>query len=139
MTPITYSPVKRAHSVCMSDISLLHVLRDSLGTAEGTCSLCGAYLSVSLPANRLARNALLEHFAKHLAERHPDAIFSVLARETQILDQEETRHLDQAITKLVVVGDSVGVTPEEMVAKLESGMSMSDLLAFLASKKSHVA
>jgi hypothetical protein len=123
----------------MSDTSLLHFVRDSLGTGEGTCSLCGAYLSVTIPANRLAKDVLLDFFAKHLAERHPGAVLSVLARETQTLNEEETKHLDNAISKLILVGDSVGVTPEEMIAKLESGMSMSDLLAYLTSKKSAVA
>jgi hypothetical protein len=44
--------------------------------------------------------------------------------------------LQQALEKVVRFGQQVGVTPEEMISLLDSGMSMGDLLAFLASKTS---
>jgi hypothetical protein len=118
----------------MLDETLLRISRDSLGTAEGTCSVCGTFLSISIPTEASARNALLRLFSKHLAQKHPEVIFSALVRETHTLNEEETRLMDQAIAKLVFVGDRVGVTPEEMISMLESGMSVSELLAFLASK-----
>jgi hypothetical protein len=44
--------------------------------------------------------------------------------------------LEQAVEKLVRFGQQVGVTPEEMISLLDSGISIRDLLAFLASKTS---
>ena len=47
--------------------------------------------------------------------------------------------LQQAVEKLVHFGQQVGVTPEEMISLLDSGISIGDLLAFLASKTSGAA
>jgi prepilin signal peptidase PulO-like enzyme (type II secretory pathway) len=48
----------------------------------------------------------------------------------------ETELLDGAVEKIVRVGEEVGVTPEEMVAYLDSGCSVRDLLTMLAAKRS---
>jgi hypothetical protein len=48
-------------------------------------------------------------------------------------DEEDTCLLEQAVEKLVRFGQQVGVTPEEMISLLDSGISIRDLLAFLAS------
>ena len=42
--------------------------------------------------------------------------------------------LQRAVDKLVRYGQQVGVTPEEMISLLDSGFTIRDLLAFLASK-----
>jgi hypothetical protein len=47
--------------------------------------------------------------------------------------------LQQAVEKLVQFGQQVGVAPEEMISLLDSGISIGDLLAFLASKTSGAA
>ena len=47
--------------------------------------------------------------------------------------------LQQAVEKLVQFGQQVGVPPEEMISLLDSGISIRDLLAFLASKTSGAA
>jgi len=47
--------------------------------------------------------------------------------------------LQQAVEKLVQFGQQVGVPPEEMISLLDSGISIGDLLAFLASKTSGAA
>jgi hypothetical protein len=47
--------------------------------------------------------------------------------------------LQQAAEKLVRFGRQVGVTPEEMISLLDSGISIRDLLVFLASKTSGAA
>ena len=47
--------------------------------------------------------------------------------------------LQQAVEKLVHFGQQVGVPPEEMISLLDSGISIGDLLAFLASKTSGAA
>jgi len=51
----------------------------------------------------------------------------------------ETELLNRAVDKLVRYGDRVGVRPEEMISLLDSGMSIGDLLLFLASKDSKCA
>jgi hypothetical protein len=45
----------------------------------------------------------------------------------------------QAAEKLVRFGQQVGVTPEEMISLLNSGISIRELLAFLAAKNSLAA
>ena len=47
--------------------------------------------------------------------------------------------LQQTVEKLVRFGQQVGVTPEEMISLLDSGISIHDLLGFLASKTSGTA
>ena len=50
--------------------------------------------------------------------------------------EKDTVLLQQALEKVVRFGQQVGVTPEEMISLLDSGMSIGDLLAFLTSKTS---
>ncbi len=52
---------------------------------------------------------------------------------------EHRRLLKQAVEKVARVAQRVGVAPEEIVSLLDSGISIPDLLAFLASKTSGVA
>jgi hypothetical protein len=47
--------------------------------------------------------------------------------------------LERVAEKLARFGQQVGVTPEEMISLLDSGMSLHDLFAFLASKSSGAA
>jgi hypothetical protein len=61
---------------------------------------------------------------------------------TQSCDRFVEEHrvlLEQAVEKVVRVAAQVGVTPEEMISLLDSGISIRDLLAFLASKRSGLA
>jgi hypothetical protein len=51
-----------------------------------------------------------------------------------VLDASDRLLLKQAVEKLVRFGQQVGVTPEEMISLLDSGIDMRDLLAFLAAK-----
>jgi hypothetical protein len=51
-----------------------------------------------------------------------------------VFDERDTILLKQAVEKLVRFGQQVGVTPEEMISLLDSGIDMRDLLAFLAAK-----
>jgi len=48
--------------------------------------------------------------------------------------EQDALLLEQTVEKLVRFGQQVGVTPEEMISLLDSGISIRDLLAFLASK-----
>jgi hypothetical protein len=52
------------------------------------------------------------------------------------LEESDARLLKQAVEKLVWFGQQVGVSPEEMISPLDSGISIRDLLAFFASKAS---
>jgi hypothetical protein len=61
---------------------------------------------------------------------------------TQNCDRFVDEHrllLEQAVEKLVRVAEQVGVTPEEIISLLDSGIGIRDLLAFLASKRSGLA
>jgi hypothetical protein len=55
------------------------------------------------------------------------------------LVEKDLLALQQAVEKLVRFGQQVGVTPEEMISLLDSGISIRDLLAFLSSKTSGAA
>lgn len=57
----------------------------------------------------------------------------------QAWTQRETELLNRALEKMVRFGETVGVTPEDMVALLDSGCTIRDLLMFLASKRSGAA
>lgn len=52
------------------------------------------------------------------------------------LDLELDEHWSEPLRKLVLYGRKVGVPPEEMISLINSGISIRDLLAFLASKSS---
>jgi hypothetical protein len=55
------------------------------------------------------------------------------------LPEQRRRVLEGAVEKVVQVAQQVGVTPEEIVSQLDSGISIPDLLALIASKHSGVA
>jgi len=46
----------------------------------------------------------------------------------------ETELLNRAVEKIVCYGEKVGVSPDEIIALLDSGMSIRDLLVFLVAK-----
>lgn len=54
-------------------------------------------------------------------------------------DERDAILLERVVDKLVRFGQQVGVTPEEMISLLDPGISIRDLLAFLASKISGAA
>jgi hypothetical protein len=53
-------------------------------------------------------------------------------------EREQIPGLSRAVDKLVQFGEQVGVTPEEMVVLLDSGMTMRALLYYLVSQSSPV-
>ncbi len=57
----------------------------------------------------------------------------------QDLSEQEARLLEQLADKLICYCQKVGLTPEDLVSLLDSGVSIGDLLAFLASKPSGAA
>ena len=52
------------------------------------------------------------------------------------MTESDTKLLERAVEKLVLYGEQVGVTPEEMISLLDSGVSIRELLAFLVAKDS---
>jgi hypothetical protein len=54
-------------------------------------------------------------------------------------DAHETDLLDRAADKIVGYAEKVGVSRDEIISLLDSGMSIRDLLLFLASKDSRRA
>jgi hypothetical protein len=51
----------------------------------------------------------------------------------------ETDLLNEAVDKIVRYAEKVGVSPDEIISLLDSGMSIRDLLLLLASKDSRCA
>ncbi|MGA7293241.1 MAG: hypothetical protein WBW53_01340 [Terriglobales bacterium] len=54
-------------------------------------------------------------------------------------DERDAILLERVAEKLVRFGRQVGVAPEEMISLLDSGISIRELLVFLASKTSGTA
>ncbi|MGA8491764.1 MAG: hypothetical protein WB711_15160 [Terriglobales bacterium] len=59
--------------------------------------------------------------------------------QSKDFDEGEAMMLEKVADKLVCYGRQVGVTPEEMISLIDSGICIRDLLAFLASKSSGAA
>jgi acetyl-CoA acetyltransferase len=72
---------------------------------------------------------------------HGNAALLTIHRQQPVhrSDEIDPHLLEQTVEKLVRFGQQVGVTPEEMISLLDSGISIHDLLAFLASKSSGAA
>jgi hypothetical protein len=47
--------------------------------------------------------------------------------------------LEQAVEKVVLFAQKIGVTPTEIISLLDSGISITELLAYLGSKRSGIA
>ena len=62
-----------------------------------------------------------------------------ITRDYEEFPGEQRRLLEQSVEKVVRIAQQVGVTPEDMILLLDSGFSIRELLAFLASKTSGVA
>jgi hypothetical protein len=55
------------------------------------------------------------------------------------LVEEHSLLLEQAVEKVVLFAQKIGVTPTEIISLLDSGMSITELLAYLESKRSGIA
>jgi hypothetical protein len=67
-----------------------------------------------------------------MGETHPGANIGPDAVESLNCAQEEV--LERAIIKLVLLGRQVGVDPDQMISMLESGMSVIELVEYLAAR-----
>jgi hypothetical protein len=59
--------------------------------------------------------------------------------QSKDFDEKDVILLKQVAEKLVWYGQQVGVTPEEMISLLDSGISIKGLFAFLTAKQSGAA
>lgn len=55
------------------------------------------------------------------------------------IDERDALLMEEVAEKLVRFGQRMGMTPEEMISLLDSGISIRDLLAFLVSRCSGAA
>jgi hypothetical protein len=47
----------------------------------------------------------------------------------------QTEVLERAVGKLVLIGERVGVTPDQMILLLQSGLTVRELLDYLAARE----
>jgi len=59
--------------------------------------------------------------------------------QSKVFHEKDAIPLEQVAEKLVWYGQRVGVTPEEMISLLDSGISIKELFALLASRASGAA
>jgi hypothetical protein len=64
-------------------------------------------------------------------EQHTGAIHPT----SDELDNCQVSVLEKAVDKLLRFGELVGVTPEEMIRLLDSGLTIGELLTYLTSRK----
>ena len=69
----------------------------------------------------------------------PHSPQSIDSSQSKDLDERDAHLLEHVAQKLVQFGQQVGVTPEEILSPLDSGISMRELLTFLASNASGAA
>ncbi|MGA2644746.1 MAG: hypothetical protein ABSF15_08530 [Candidatus Sulfotelmatobacter sp.] len=65
----------------------------------------------------------------------PTQPLELLTQNYADLAEEHSLLLEQAVEKVVLFAQWVGGTPEEILSLLDSGMSVTELLVFLASKR----
>jgi hypothetical protein len=64
---------------------------------------------------------------------------TIEGNQSKNFDDGDVILLERVAERLVWYGQQVGVTADEMISLLDSGISIHDLLAFLASKSSGAA
>jgi len=69
----------------------------------------------------------------------PHSPQSIDSSQPKDFDERDAILWEHVAEKLVRFGQQVGVTPEEMISLLDSGISMRDILAFLVSKSAGAA
>ena len=67
-------------------------------------------------------------------------IFAAASREPEkILTPAQRKALQQAVAKVVALGETVGVSPDEMIQMLHSGLTVGELLQYLSTRAGEVA
>ncbi len=65
------------------------------------------------------------------------AISGLGQRFAEPLSAGQERTLKRAVAKLVLWGEQVGVSPDQMIVLLESGLTVSELLQYMAERTSN--
>ncbi len=68
-----------------------------------------------------------------MGEVHPAA--DVVSEGLESLTYADEAVLERAIVKLVLLGEQVGVGPGEMISLLDSGLSVVDLVEYMANRR----
>ena len=63
--------------------------------------------------------------------RYADAVSQVRVVPPESLNLRQKQVLERAVGKLVLIGERVGVTPDEMILLLQSGLTVPELLDYL--------
>jgi hypothetical protein len=71
--------------------------------------------------------------------KHKDKSPTVVRPAPHKLTQEQVVVLEIAVEKLLRLGEQVGVTPDEMITLLDSGMAVRELLNYITSKTARIA
>lgn len=64
--------------------------------------------------------------------RYADAVSQVRVVPLESLNLRQREVLERAISKLVLIGERVGVTADEMILLLQSGLTVKELLDYIA-------
>ena len=70
--------------------------------------------------------------------RYADAIPKVRVVPPESLTCGERKVLERAVGKLVLMGERVGVTPDEMILLLQSGLTVPELLDYLVAREQQI-
>ena len=71
--------------------------------------------------------------------RYADAVPKVGVVPPEALNLRQREVLKRAVGKLVLIGQRVGVTTDDMILLLQSGLTVADLLDYLAACERPVA
>ncbi len=63
---------------------------------------------------------------------YADAFWKVRVVPPESLNLRQREVLERAISKLVLIGERVGVTADEMILLLQSGLTVRELLDYIA-------
>lgn len=64
--------------------------------------------------------------------RYADAVRKVRVVPPEALNLRQRQVLERAVGKLVLIGERVGVTADDMILLLQSGLTVQELLDYLA-------
>jgi hypothetical protein len=65
---------------------------------------------------------------------HAHTTFSFSSAVSEPLSFTQRQVLERAVAKVVLMGEQVGVTPDQMILLLRSGLSVGELLDYLATR-----
>ena len=67
--------------------------------------------------------------------RYADAVAKVRVVAPEVLNLRQREVLQRAVGKLIVIGQRVGVTADDMILLLQSGLTVEELLDYVAASE----